>query len=242
MPGICYELLRGRTQLPREESTFVHVSRVLLVGTFITAITILLLALTTWISPRNALLNIPDFLIGGGSYIAHHLPAVGWTIFGQLFVSVLLAVALSDLSTPQSAQRIHQADAWHALGDLKPTAEQQVYVSVQLKSGRTVNGYYSGASTDLDPTKRELLLRAPLSARGGEGEATTSLDSGWHRMAIAGAEIESVAFSYIEVGELSEAPPPTPEPKAWSWLRSKVLSWQVTLVTALSLLIVITVV
>jgi uncharacterized protein DUF6338 len=39
IPGASYEILRSKSRLPREESPFLHISRILLSGTLITALT-----------------------------------------------------------------------------------------------------------------------------------------------------------------------------------------------------------
>jgi hypothetical protein len=84
----------------------------------------------------------------------------------------------------------HQADAWHALGELLPKSGQAAGVSVRLKSGGEIVGYYYGASMELDPTKRELILRAPLSFRPNADSPTLAMNSAWQLMAMGVALLQ----------------------------------------------------
>lgn len=111
---------------------------------------------------------------------------------------------------------------------------------MQLKSGHAIIGCYVGASTGIDPTKRELLIGAPLSARDANSEEATPLDTDWQRMAIPGAEIESIAFAYV--GEPEEEAPAASKPKVLKWMRANYLRWKVAAPATLALLIAITLV
>jgi hypothetical protein len=240
-PGVCYEFLRNRIRLPREESTFLHVSRVLLSGTFITAVTILLLALVRWVSP-DSLLDPREISSRGMAYVADHLVLTGWTALVQFGLAILLAVTLSDFRATRPTRRIRQADAWHALSELEALPGQKVGLSVHLKSGRDVVGYYVGASTEPDPAKRELILGAPFSVRQAEGDRAVPLDPAWQRMVIAGSEIELISVAYV--GDPVRVPDvSTTRPARMSaWWRRNCLTWKtagpaVLLVLALLLVV-----
>ncbi|MGQ0842264.1 DUF6338 family protein [Actinokineospora sp.] len=224
-PGSCLELLRGRKALPREESTFVHISRILLSGTFISAATVALLALASLVNP-SGVLDLQKLLTQGAAYVSAHLGLVGWTVGVQVVLSSLLATVVSDLRNGRSATQILQADVWHGLGELALQPGQQAFVSVHLKSGRDVIGYYVGASTELEPAKRELILGAPLSVRAAEQAQTVALGPAWERMAISGAEIESVAFCHV-----SETAPSDPTWWAikWAWVQRNYLRWEIAI-------------
>jgi uncharacterized protein DUF6338 len=238
-PGICYELLRDRTRLPREESTFVHVSRVLLSGTFITAFSLVLMAIVRWISPTS-LLDLPKLLIQSTAYLADHPGLVGWTLVVQLGVSASLAVVFSDLLTPLASKGkpIHQADSWHAMCELAAEQFRYVKVSLHLKSGRDILGIYVGASTELDPTKRELILGAPLEERMAGSDKTVVLDEAWQRVIVPGAEIEFLAIAYV--GESKNAQPVAEKfvYRASSWTRIHWRTWKVAAPVALTLLLI----
>lgn len=233
-PGTCYELLRGRTKLPREETAFVHVSRVLLAGTIITALTALLLAIVRWVSP-SSVLDLGALLDQGTHYVSGHLGLVGWTILTQLAVSTLLAVIASDLLSPKEAPPIFQGSTWHVMAEQMRKPQQRVDVSVRLKSGRDIVGRYVGASTELDPAKRELLLGVPLEVRDATSGTTITLDRGWEVLVISGAEVESVAAAYI--GEGAMLPPPKRRfSTQLEWVKTNYLSWKVATAAVIVLL------
>jgi hypothetical protein len=238
-PGICYELLRDRTRLPREESTFVHISRVLLSGIFITVISVFLMALVRWISPTS-LLNLPDLLRRPTAYIADHAVLVGWTLFVQLALSASLAVVFSDVVTSRAAKGrpIHQADAWHAICEEAAEPFEYVKLSVHLKSGRDILGIYVGASTDLDPTKRELILGAPLEDRKAGSDRAVSMNEAWQRIVVPGSEIEYFAASYVGAREPSGLTNTGVPHRARAWAGSHWRSWKVAGPAALGLLVV----
>lgn len=199
VPGTCYELLRNRTKLPREESAFQQVSRVLLAGSVISVGVSLTLAGIGVCAP-GSLLNVSKLLTGGTGYVAANVGMLGWTVTLFLSFSLLFAVALVDLRTAEGTSVIHQADAWHLLAKRLPILEMGgphvVVVSVRLKSGRDVVGHYFGSSTELEHSKRELHLQAPLYAREVDQDQKELLGEEWAVMSIIGSEIESVAFNY----------------------------------------------
>ncbi|MGW6930766.1 DUF6338 family protein [Lentzea sp. NPDC054927] len=199
VPGTCYELLRGRTMLPREESAFQQISRVLLFGSVISALVGLTLA-GIGVGAPGSLLNASKLLSGGTGYVAANTSQAGWTIALFLILSLLYAVITNDLRTSDGAPAIHQADAWHSMAHVLPAlyldGPHQVTVSVRLKCGRDVVGRWLGSSTELDPSKRELTLQAPLVTRESGDEEEKSFDEDWAVMTIVGSEIESIAFAY----------------------------------------------
>lgn len=239
-PGTCYELLRGRTRLPREESAFQQISRVLLFGSVITAAVVLVLALIGWAAP-GSLLNLSGLLTDSARYTASNVGRVGWTVVLFLLLSLLCAVIINDLRTSREAPLIRQADSWHTVARLIPVqhleGEHQVRASVRLKSGRDVVGIYAGASTELDPSKRELTLEGPLSARESGQQEAVPLDKHWSFMVLAGAEIESITFAYTPTGEDT----PSNELRAYAgrfrsvgaWLRRYFLDWRLAASSAL---------
>ncbi|MCP3797951.1 DUF6338 family protein [Allokutzneria sp. A3M-2-11 16] len=236
-PGTCYELLRGRTLLPREESTFLQVSRVLLAGTLITALTVLLMSLVAAVAP-SAFIDVAQLIVGGEKYIAANVLLCGWTILVQLVLSALLAVVFSGLRTPRQARPILQVDAWHRLTEEVVPSGYEVQVSVRLKSGREIVGRYLGASTDLDPTKRELKLQEPLFVRESDKEESVPL-VGWQTMVIMGGEIESLAFCYKRVSGEEEQGKPTRLSRVGLLGSRWLLSWQLAATAAALLLFVI---
>ena len=239
IPGASYEILRSKSRLPREESPFLHISRILLSGTLITLLASVLLVAVHLVAVRlavsAALADIPELLLSGTTYAAAHVWLVGKTLLLQIGLSVLLAVIFSDLRS-SGANAIHEADAWHALGELLVKPGQMVWASVRLKNGSEITGYYFGASTELDPGKRELFLRAPLSFRADDEKPALALDTAWQLMTIPGSEIAYIAAAYINDGE--ESPPIRWPRKVVDWMRRSYLTWQAASIALIGVLAV----
>jgi hypothetical protein len=249
VPGTCYELLRGRTRLPREESAFQQISRVLLFGSVITAAVLLALAFIGWAAP-GSLLNLSAFMTDGARYAAGNIGRVGWTIVIFLLLSLLYAVVINDVRTSGGATLIRQADSWHTVARQIPEeyleGEQLVTASVRLKSGRDVVGTFAGASTELDPSKRELTLQSPLKAREPGEKDAVLLDGDWAFMVVVGAEIESVTFAYTPSGEDSPADDRSVRSgrirSAGLWLLEHVFDWRLAASAALFVMLLAVVV
>lgn len=197
-PGTCYELLRSRVLLPTEESTFIHISRIVLSGLLLTTSTALLLTVVKFISP-NALLDVPQLLTKGTAYVATNTWVTAKTFALQLFISAMLAAIVNDLRVSTKSVRIHRGTALLGLSELERPDGTQPYYCVRLKSGREVFGYYYGATTDLDPTKREIVLQPPLKIADSEQDTEAKLaPSHWQRMVIFGGEVEHVSIAYVD--------------------------------------------
>lgn len=236
VPGTLFELLRDRTRPPREESTFIHISRVLLSGTLITSISLLLLVLVGQVNPTSVL-DLSKLLTQGTKYLSTNLGTVGWTLAVQLVASSLMAIIASDIRTQSSSPVIHQGNAWQMLGERIAREKQLVKVNARLKSGRDLLGYYVGASTDLDPAKRELIIGAPISSRTSEDGKTVPMGHKWQRLAVPGAEIEFVAFAYE--GETRPEPASyTLRDRLRSWAQGNYLGWRPATFVLATLLIV----
>lgn len=247
IPGASYEILRSRSRLPREESPFLHISRILLSGTLITALVFVLLAAVHLIAVRlipvhlgavplgtsTALADIPQLLLSGTTYLAAHARLVGKTLLLQIALSVLIAVIFSDLRS-SGTNVIHEADAWHALGELLVKPGQAAFMTVRLKDGSEIAGYYFGASTELDPSKREIFLRAPLSFRQADDKPVLAMDAGWQLMTISGSEIAYIATAYVAEGK--ESPPIPWQSRAIDWIRKNYLTWQTASIAILAVL------
>lgn len=236
VPGTCYELLRSRTRLPREESTFQQISRVLLFGSVISASVSLTLA-GIGVGAPGSLLNVSKLLTGGIGYVSANIGIAGRTIALFLILSLLYAVILSDLRTSDSAPLIRQADAWHTLAYIFPMSElgapHQVSVSVRLKSGRDVVGLYVGNSTELEPAKRELTLQAPLFVQDCDEEEPKPFGEDWAVISIIGSEIESIAFAYTPLDGIEQKPRNGFHWTAARWLRQHWSDWHVALSTVI---------
>lgn len=118
-------------------------------------------------------------------------------------------------------------DAWHAVAELPLKSGWKVGMSVRLKTGVEIVGHYSGASTDLDPSKRELILRRPFYFRDSDSPSTVPFDKAWQQMTIMGSEIGYIAVTYID----EKASEPTASTKSVgdaiaSWVADHYLRWE----------------
>lgn len=221
-PGTCYEVLQARSRLPVEESPFVHASRITIIGTWLSAAAVFLLTLVGLIAPR-AVVDLPEMLRSQQAYIQDNLLLVAWTLLLQLAISTLLAVLLNDLRASRQTNRIHQGSAWRGIAELKRPPATTTRLSVRLKSGWEVAGYYSGSSTDAEPDKRELILHAPFIGRPPSSTVPQDYDPGWQLMVIHGSEIESITAEYVK----AEGIDAREVSQAIDWIMSNWLRWKV---------------
>ena len=197
VPGISYELLRERTQHPREDSAFIEISRVLLAGTFLTACSIGILFALHSLAP-HALIDLPAVIAGGSTYIAHHVTVTSWTIVLQLGFSVLLAVIVNDILVQHPVTTsIVGSNVWQAAFVRKRPRGCNVHLSVQMKDGTQVMGRWIANSNNSEPAKRELLLQGPMIIRLPGENATRQLDERWKATILPGEAITLISVAYI---------------------------------------------
>ncbi|PRX47949.1 hypothetical protein B0I33_105534 [Prauserella shujinwangii] len=219
IPGITYELLRRRVLLPIEESGFVQVSRILLSGTIIFAIVVLLLVAVRSVSPR-ALLNPGAFIGAGSAYAESNLGLIGKTMGFYVLLAVLLAVVASDLNLGSKQVKIHRGAAIIGLTEIDKRPEDVAWLAVHLKSGKEILGYYYGATTELDPDKRELILQKPLRVGYPEKGEPAHMASDWKRVLIHVREIEYLSVAYVAARVV---PSETISRKLVNWMRDNFL-------------------
>lgn len=214
IPGICYELLRRQALLPVEESAFVQISRILLSGALLTASTFTVLVVLSTVSP-SAILDLERFVQRGDRYLAENLWLVSKTLVLHVLVAALLAAIVADLRLASKQVKIHRGTGLFAVTEFDIPPGHVAWLAVHLKNGNEICGYYYGATTDLEPDKRELILQAPLRVGDPTADKVPPFMAGhWKRMVIFVREIEYVTAAYVD----SHVVPPEP-------LRAKVLAW-----------------
>jgi hypothetical protein len=233
-PGIFYELLRRRTRHPREETTFVEVSRIVLSSVLLTTGALALLALVHVATPR-ALLDPATLVRNGKSYVADHLALTGWSALAEFALATLLAIVFNDLYTAPDAMPIYAISAWHGVAE-REASGLQVNLSVRLKDGTEVVGHYLGSSIDTDPAKRELILGAPLHIRRSNAGNPEPLRPGWQRMVMSGGEISYLTAEYVDSGA---SPREVAEPRLVTAVREWLVRWSLTWQLGLSLLVLL---
>jgi hypothetical protein len=159
-------------------------------------------------------LDPSKLLAQGSSYVSAHVALTGMTVLAELSISTLFAVVFSDLRTTRAARRIHWSNPWYLTMERLRKPGRTVNLSVRLKTGTEVVGSYMGASTETDPSKRELVLHEPLYFRHAN-DAKSSKVEDWHFIIFAGSEIKYLSVQHV--GEIKQ-------PKAASWNYS-VTAW-----------------
>jgi hypothetical protein len=225
IPGTCYELLRGRTQLPAEESAFVHVSRILTVGALVTASTAALLAGAGALAP-STLANLPRLLSNGAAYFSDDPGLVTKTLALQLLVSLLLAAGVSDLRASTRSIQIHRGTALFGVTEAMITETQKPYLRVHFKSGRQVAGHYFGATTETEPSKREVILQPPaLKSREPEAGDVNLWAEHWERLVVFCGDVEYITVGYV--GPSSDDQQPSKFRKVCAWVAGNYLRYWV---------------
>jgi hypothetical protein len=195
-PGTAFELMWQRTRPRRDESTFLEINRVLLTGVLFSAASAATLVAVEAVAP-GTIVDIGGLVAGGGGYVeAHPLLSVA-TLAVALVIALLYAAAAHDLLDAPAARRIGQESGWHTALSRLAAPGVRVFLSVQLKDGSTITGYSAAYSTDPDPSRRDLVLRAPLRIRPPGADTAVELDGSWQVMVLTGAEISTIAAAYV---------------------------------------------
>lgn len=233
VPGISYELLRRRTLLPVEESAFVQISRIALSGALLTALTVSLLIVVGAISPA-ALLDPAALIRGGSSYVAGNLGLIGKTLVLHVLVATLLAAIACDIRAAPRQVKIHRGTALFGLTEIDVKPGHKPWLAVHLKNGDEILGYYYGATTELDPDKRELVLQSPLKVGDPKVGGPPLMAPHWERVLILGREIEYMSVAYVDSNVVTSDKWYV---KAAAWVRENALRAWVCLPAIILLLI-----
>jgi hypothetical protein len=231
-PGVAFELVRQQSRPPRTESVFIEISRVLLAGLLLTVLSVTLLALAAGILGAP-LVDLAAWIREGNVYAHVHLPLAGMSIAIELAVALLLAIVLHDLLKPAGARQVVHESGWHTAFSRIAPPGTEVYLSVQLKDGTTVTGYRADYSTESDPAKRELTLRPPLTMRAPNASQAVPLSDEWQRLLLHGAEILTIAVTYV--GARAPVPAPGLRRKAAKYRWQLALFGVVVILAALSI-------
>jgi hypothetical protein len=197
VPGTYYELVRSKTLFPAEESAFLQISRILLSGALVSTAMLVLLAIVGLVSP-DALVDIPAMLRGGTGYVADHWAVTLKTVVIQLLGALLLVLVACEFLARNATGVFRQGTALYGVTELMKKKTDHAHLNVRLKSGREVIGKYYGETTDYDPSKRELVLEQPMMKVSEAGEKPVPIEPGYHRLVIAGDQIEYIYVCYVD--------------------------------------------
>lgn len=119
LPGLAFELIRQRRRAGRDDSPFVEISRVLVAGLSLGAVTEALLAVVSIVGPRSIVSVTGVFT--QEHWVTDHLLVSGWTAWAYGLVSVTLAaLAAAVLPGMNSGSRIHPESGWVMAFDRLP--------------------------------------------------------------------------------------------------------------------------
>jgi hypothetical protein len=205
LPGLVFELIRQRRRAGRQDSAFAEISRVLVVGLVIGAITVTLLAVISLVG-RRSLVSLTEVATANREWLAQHTVALGWTAWSYGVVSATLAALLAALLPGTNPSgRIHPESGWLTAFDRLPrlmrqqlglTATPIPRLSVRLLDGTVYVGDRAEFSTDLSLEGRELALAGKLACRPpGSAEAQPLPD--WHRVLLRGEQIADILIQYV---------------------------------------------
>jgi hypothetical protein len=224
LPGLVFELIRQRRRAGRDDSPFVEVSRVLIAGLSLGAITETLLAVVSLAGPRS-IVSLAG-LFTTQHWVTDHLLVSGWTAWAYGLVSVTLAtLAAAVLPGMNPGAHIHPESGWVMTFDRLPRLIQKAQhlaatpvarLSVRLTDGTVYVGDRAEFSVDSAPEGRELLLDGELLSRA-PGAGTTKPLAEWQRILLREDQISDILVQYIP-GAASSAPPGS-EPRPIRWLR-----------------------
>jgi hypothetical protein len=204
LPGLAFELMRQRRSAGRDDSTFVEVSRILVAGLALGAVTSTLLAFVSLIGPRSIVSLYGLFT--SRRWITEHLLVSGWTAWAYGLLSVTLAALTAAISPGMSYVGLNHAEsgwvtAFDRLPRLMKTALELpetpiVRLSVRLTDGTVYVGDRAEFSVGSSPEARELLLAGELLSRP-PGSSKAEPVSGWHRILLREDQISDILIQYV---------------------------------------------
>jgi Family of unknown function (DUF6338) len=220
LPGLVFELVRQRRRPGRQDSAFAEISRVLVAGLALAAVTLTLLAVVSLVGPRS-LVSLAELISADRAWLAQHAVALGWTAWAYGLVSVTLAaLTAAILPGTNPAGRIHPESGWVTAFNRLPTqmrrtlglpATPAVQLSVRLTDGTVYVGDRAEFSVDLSLEDRELALAGALACRPPDATEAHPLP-GWQRVLLRGDSISDIVVRYVPG---TPTPEPARSPLAW---------------------------
>jgi hypothetical protein len=208
-PGFLYTS-RRRAKVPTaERSSFMETASVVSVSLATNAVALIGFSLVRWAKPEHTP-DVSELLTNAGGYAVERLPYVlGWAA-GLLAVScALAALAAADRVRTQVEKVfppvIEQTSAW--IKALNAPEGHWTHAGVELADGRYLGGQVAWFSTELAETgDRELLLAAPVTAVGTDGEEhdLAMVD----RVVVAARDMRWINVTYVR----GDPPAPRPDP------------------------------
>jgi Family of unknown function (DUF6338) len=227
LPGLAFELIRQRRRAGRDDSSFVEVSRVLISGLSLGAITEAVLALVSLAGPHS--IASLSGLFTKPHWVTDHLLVCGWTAWAYGLMSVTFAaLAAAILPGMNSGSQNHPESGWVTAFDRLPqlirvaqrlSATPTVRLSVQLTDGTVYVGDQAEFSVGSAQEGRELLLCGELLIRL-PGATKAEPITQWQRILLSEDRISDILVQYVP----RTAPPASSESEARSirWLRRSV--------------------
>lgn len=226
LPGLVFELIRQRRRAGREDSHFVEVSRVLIAGLSLGAITEALLALVSLVGPRS-IVSLSG-LFTTAHWVTDHLLVSGWTAWAYGLVSVTLAALAAGILPGMNPDGGNYPESgWVMAFDRLPRLIREaqklpvtpvVRLSVRLTDGTVYVGDRAEYSVGSAPEGRELLLCGQLlSRKPGAEKAERSTE--WHRVLLREDQISDILIQYV-AGTAAPASAKA-ESQPLKWLRQR---------------------
>jgi hypothetical protein len=219
LPGLAFELIRQRRRAGRDDSPFMEVSRILVAGLSLGAITEALLAVVSLAGPRS-IVSLAG-LFTTQHWVTDHLLVSGWTAWAYGLVSVTLAaLAAAVLPGMNPSGHNHPESGWVMAFDRLPrlireaqhlVATPVARLSVRLTDGTVYVGDRAEFSVGPAPEGRELLLGGELLSRP-PGAAKTEPAAGWQRILLREDQISDIMIQYVPGAALSAPPNSEPRP------------------------------
>ncbi|GAA2250985.1 hypothetical protein GCM10010402_02390 [Actinomadura luteofluorescens] len=198
VPGLHFDLVRGRRERARPGDTLPRFSRVVVAGTMVTTVTSILLGVL-----GQAVVPSPHRLLDEGGAAVPPL-AAAWTACCFLALSLTLSsLAAAVLARLENRPGPFPAEARPAAGSSADYGDRDVELEITLNSGETFRGLLGEESAARGSEPPFITLCGPIFQLDGHGKPLPLDALHWDRMVVPTRSVTSVLVRPVE-----EQPPP----------------------------------
>ncbi|SFN90684.1 MULTISPECIES: DUF6338 family protein [Actinomadura] len=200
VPGMHFDLMRGRRERPRLAAVPPRCPRVLIAGTLITTVTLTVLEALG----QGSLLGLGD-LLGGRAAPGISPPEAIWSVCCYLAFSLTLSsLAAAVLARLENRPGPFPAAVRPGTRLRTDYSEREVELEITLNSGATFRGLLGDESAGRGPEVPFITLCGPIFQLDGHGKPLPLDALHWERMVVPTRAVTSVLVRPVE-----EQPPPT---------------------------------
>jgi hypothetical protein len=195
-PGLILSLVLER-RLPRRSATaFREASTIALASLIFTLISVLILAALRT-NHSSAILDGPQWIKGGNTYLTSHFTVVATSIFLEVAISCLLAALWGWYITRNSTASMSNVGTWYQILRHERPADTRPWVHLRLDDETDFWGYLRHYTTDDSADVREIVLGGTtLAWRRKDDDARSTIGENWDSVCINADRIQYMRVIY----------------------------------------------